>query len=280
MRSLTRLVCATCIVGVALSAVARPAFGSTTWGCTDSSCQVGVGTPGDTLTAGAPAPPTGSAPASQGPCPPGQVASYSIQNEGGQPVRAQPGDLNPITGAPVAPGSELQVISCNGNYLTTVVLPPAGPTGPGPTGAQLAQQAFSSFRVAPPVPRFAPAQSVVGAATWLWLDQGWSSRSATASVPGLSATVSAQPSRVVWDMGDGDKTVCEGPGKRWDPNQPDATTDCSYTYPVAGRFTVTVTVYYSTTWSASDGTAGQLAAVTGRASVPVTVEEIQAVNSN
>jgi hypothetical protein len=81
-------------------------------------------------------------------------------------------------------------------------------------------------------------------------------------------------------MGDGDKTVCEGPGKAWDPNQPDATTDCSYTFPVAGQFTVTVTVYYSTTWSASDGTTGQLGAVTGRASVPVTVEEIQAVNSN
>jgi hypothetical protein len=81
-------------------------------------------------------------------------------------------------------------------------------------------------------------------------------------------------------MGDGGQTVCNGPGRAWDPSQPNATTGCSYTYPVAGRFTAQVTVYYRTTWSASDGTAGQLAAITGRTAVPVTVDEIQAENSN
>lgn len=278
MRALTRVLCATSISGIAVLAGWSPAFASTTWGCTTSTCQVGVGTPGNALT-GAASPDSGASGASGGPCPPGQFASYSIQTASGQPITAQPGDLNPITGAPVAPGSEMQVISCNGSYLTTVVIPP-GAGGPGVTGAQLARQAFSSFQVTTPVPRFSPAESVVGVETWLWLDQGWSSRSTTASVPGLSATVTAEPSKVVWDMGDGDQTVCNGPGKAWDPNQPSATTDCSYTYPVAGHFTVTVTVYYATTWSASNGTAGQLAAITGRTSVPVTVNEIQAVNSN
>jgi hypothetical protein len=81
-------------------------------------------------------------------------------------------------------------------------------------------------------------------------------------------------------MGDGGQTVCEGPGEAWNPYYPDAATDCSYTYPVAGRFTITVTVYFAASWSASDGTAGQLGVVTGQASVPVTVDEIQAVNSN
>ena len=279
MRTLIRLLVAASIVGTGVVVGSRAASASTNWGCTTSSCQVGVGTPGDTLTA-APPEGSGSSGSSQGPCQPGQVATYSIQTDAGQPVRAQPGDLNPITGAPVAPGSELEAVLCNGSYLTTLVIAPGGPTGPGVTGAQLARQAFSSFQVATPVPRFSPAQSVVGAATWLWLDQGWASRSVTASVPGLSATVTAEPSRVVWDMGDGDQTVCDGPGKAWDPNQPNATTYCSYTYPVAGHFTVTVTVYYATTWSASDGTAGQLAAITGRTSVPVTVNEIQAVNNN
>lgn len=276
MRALIRLACAVSIVGLTSLIGSHPAFASTTWGCTGATCQVGVATPGDALT-GTPTPDRGGTGASQGPCPPGQVASYSLQMEGGQPVKAQPGDLNPITGAPVAPGSELEAVLCNGNYLTTVVIPPGGP---GVTAAQLARQAFSTFQVTAPLPRFSPAQSVVGVQTWLWLDQGWSPRSATATVPGLSATVTAEPSRAVWDMGDGDETVCDGPGKAWDPNQPNATTDCSYTYPVAGHFTVTVTVYYTTTWSASNGTAGQLAAITGRTSVPVTVNEIQAVNSN
>ena len=264
-----------------------PAYASVDHRCNNASCSTEVGTPGSpttggTGTASSPTPPVGNDETSSGPCPPSQVASYSLDTQGGQPVTAQPGDLNPITGAPVAPGSELETVLCNGSYLTTIVIPPGGTPGGGPavTGAQLARQAFSSFSVSAPAPKFSPTKSVVGVATWLWLEGGWSSHSATASVPGLSATVTAEPTSVVWSMGDGGQTVCDGPGKPWDPNNPNATTDCSYTYPVAGHFTATVTVYFQTTWSASNGTAGQLAAITGRTTVPVTVEEIQAVNSN
>ena len=277
MRALSRLAVAVSILVVTLATSSNPAFASTNWGCTSTQCQVGVGTPGTTLTDSQPPSSPGGG-ASNGPCPPGQVATYSLDTAGGQPVKAQPGDLNPITGAPVAPGSELETISCNGNYLTTIVIPPTG--APGVSGAQLARQAFASFEAATPVPEFSPTTSVVGVQTWLWLRSGWASKSATASVPGLSATVTAQPTRVVWSMGDGGRTVCDGPGKAWDPNQPDASTDCSYTYPVAGHFTVTVTVYFETSWSASDGTTGQLAAITGRTNVPVTVDEVQAVNNH
>lgn len=273
---------AAAVIVTGMVIMAPSAFGEVDHRCNGPTCSVGVGNPGlsTSLNTGSGSSPSAPAGTSSGPCPPGQVVSYSLQTEAGQPVQAQPGDLNPTTGAPVAPGSELEAVLCNGSYLTTVVIPPGGAGGPGITGAQLARQAFSSFQVTTPVPQFSPSRSVVGVETWLWLDQGWSSRSATASVPGLSATVTAEPSRVVWDMGDGDQTVCNGPGKAWDPNQPSATTYCSYTYPVAGHFTVTVTVYYSTRWSASNGTAGQLGAITGRTSVPVTVNEIQAVNSN
>ena len=265
------------LAGIVLIAPS-PAFASVDHRCNGPTCSVGVGDPGTTATVDPASSTPSSGAASSGPCPPGQVASYSLDMEGGQPVKAQPGDLNPITGAPVAPNSELEVVLCNGNYLTTIVMPPAGP--PGVSGAQLARQAFASFQVATPVPEFSPTTSVVGVQTWLWLRSGWASKSATASVPGLSATVTAQPTRVVWSMGDGGRTVCDGPGKAWDPDQPDASTDCSYTYPVAGHFTVTVTVYFQTSWSASDGTAGQLAAITGRTTVPVTVDEIQAVNND
>jgi hypothetical protein len=262
------------------------AWASTTWGCTGSRCQVGVGTPASGPDAGSGAPgsnylTSGDPGASSGPCPPGQQATYDLQTEDGRPVTAQPGNVNPITDAPVAPGSELEAISCNGNYLTTVVIPPTGGPNPPPvTGVELARRALSSFEVAGPAPDFSPATSVVGVRTWLWLRGGWSSRSATASVPGLSATVTARPTNVVWNMGDGQQTVCDGPGKAWDPNQPNATTDCSYTYSAAGHFTVTVTVNFTTTWSASDGTAGRLGAITGRTTVPITVDEIQAVNDN
>lgn len=282
------------IVVLAASAyvlIANPgrAWASTNWGCTGTQCQVGVGTPGggpDTgpgapgsnyLTSGSPGP-------SSGPCPPGEAPSYLVQYLGDSVITSQPGDQNPITLMPLPPNSELVVISCNGNYLTTAIVqagqPPGGASMPGVTGADLARQAFASFQAPIPAAEFSPTTSVVGVQTWLWLQGGWSSRSATASVPGLSATVTAQPTNVVWNMGDGQQTMCHGPGKAWDPNQPNATTDCSYTYPAAGRFTVTVTVNFRTTWSASDGTTGQLGTITGRTTVPITVDEIQAVNDN
>jgi hypothetical protein len=295
MRRVARLLLGALVALVVTTGIgSSPAFASTTWGCTASGCQVGVGTPG-TLGAGAGGTRTVADPTSRsssgggsssGPCPPGDAASYQIQTQGGQPVTAQPGDVNPITGQPLQPGSELEVIFCDDGtnvwYLTTVVIPPGGgaPAVPRITAAQLARQAFAGFRVSAPVPVLSPSTAVVNYQTWLWIRGGWSDQSATASVPGLSATVTAAPTRVVWRMGDGGEVVCDGPGVAWSPADPAATTDCSYTYSMAGSFTATVTVFYGASWSASDGTAGQLGAVTGHATFPVTVDEIQAVNTN
>lgn len=287
------VVAGTVVIAAAMFALlADPgsASASTTWGCTGSQCQVGVGTPGSQPDPGAGAPgvsnylTSGNPSTSSGPCSPGEVPSYLVQYLGNSVVTSQPGNQNPITLMPLPPNSELVVVSCNGSYLTTEIVqagqPPASAAAPQVTGADLARRAFATFAAPAPAAEFSPTTSVVGVQTWLWLQGGWSSRSATASVPGLSATVTAQPTSVVWNMGDGEQTVCDGPGKEWDPNQPNATTDCSYTYPVAGQFTVTVTVNFRTTWSASDGTAGQLGTITGRTTVPVTVDEIQAVNNS
>lgn len=290
MRSVAAGLVALAASGFVLLASPGRAWASTEWGCTGTQCQVGVGTPaGDGAGPGPGAPASnvltsGNPSTSSGPCPPGEVPSYLVQYLGDNVITSQPGDQNPITLMPLPPNSELVVISCNRNYLTTEIVqagqPPAGATAPPVTGADLARQAFASFQAPIPDPEFSPTTSVVGVQTWLWLQGGWSSRSATAAVPGLSATVTAQPTSVAWNMGDGHQTVCQGPGKAWNPNEPNATTDCSYTYAAAGRFTVTVTVTFRTTWSASDGTTGQLGVITGRTTVPITVDEIQAVNDN
>jgi hypothetical protein len=200
--------------------------------------------------------------------------------------------VNPIPGSPgfgqpVQAGSHLLDIYCNGTFLTTQIVGPGG-GGPGPaapaapriTGAQLARQAFAGFKVSAPRPVLSPATAVVNYPTWLWLDGGWNSQSATAKVPGLSATVTAAPTKVVWNMGDGGQAICNGPGVPWSNSAPNATTYCSYTYPLGGSFTATVTVYFSASFSASDGTGGQLGAVNGQATFPVQVDEIQAVNTN
>jgi hypothetical protein len=179
-------------------------------------------------------------------------------------------------------------IYCNGTFLTTQIVGPGGggpagpaaPAAPRITGAQLAQRAFAGFKVSVPKPVLSPATAVVNYPTWLWLDGGWNSQSATAKVPGLSATVTAAPTKVVWNMGDGGRAVCDGPGVPWSNSAPNATTYCSYIYLVGGSFTATVTVYFSASFSASDGTAGPLGAVNGQATFPVQVDEIQAVNTN
>jgi hypothetical protein len=211
------------------------------------------------------------------------------ETSGGLPVTAQPGDVNPLTAAPVQAGSTLEDIYCNGVLLTVVVVPPsgAGPAAPRITGAQLAQRAFSRFKVSAPAPVLSPAKAVVNYPTWLWLVGGWSPQSATATVPGLSATVTAAPSKAVWDMGEGGQVTCNGPGTPYNPNVPDAAqhTDCSFTYAKSsagvpgGSFAATVTVYFGASWRATDGTAGQLGTVTGVANFPVTVEQIEAVNT-
>jgi hypothetical protein len=201
--------------------------------------------------------------------------------------------VNPIPGTPgfgqpVQPGSHLLDIYCNGTFLTTQIVGPGGgvPTGPAApaaariTAAQLARQAFAGFKVSVPKPVLSPATAVVNYPTWLWLEGGWNSQSATAKVPGLSATVTAAPTKVVWNMGDGGQAICDGPGVPWSNSAPNATTYCSYTYPVGGSFTATVTVYFSASFSASDGTGGQLGAVNGQVTFPVQVDEIQAVNTN
>jgi hypothetical protein len=272
--------------------------------CGTSSCAVGVSAPGarggsatsglQTVSARAPSNGAGSGGgASSGPCPAGQTPNYQLQTSGGQPLTSQPGDVNPIPGSPgfgqpVQPGSRLLDIYCNGNFLTTQIVGPGGggpaglatPAAPRITGAQLARQAFAGFRVSVPKPVLSPATAVVNYPTWLWLEGGWDSQSATAKVPGLSATVTAAPTKVVWNMGDGGQATCDGPGVPWSNSAPNATTYCSYTYPVGGSFTATVTVYFSASFSASDGTGGQLGAVNGQVTFPVQVDEIQAVNTN
>lgn len=260
--------------------------------CGNSNCGVGVGTPGSPSGVGTVGsvtpPPSASTGGRSGPCPAGETASYVTETAGGLPIQAQPGDTNPLTGAPVQPGSTLEDIYCNGVLLTVVVVPPGeGPAAAQITGAQLANRAFSSFKVTAPTPTLSPAKAVVNYPTWLWLQGGWAPQSATATVPGLSATVTATPSKVVWSMGDGHQVTCAGPGVAYDPELADSAqhTDCSYTYATSsagqsnGSFTASVTVYYGASWTATDGTAGQLGTVTGVTTFAVTVEQIEAVNA-
>lgn len=145
-----------------------------------------------------------------------------------------------------------------------------------------------------PLPRPAVATSpeaggdqLVGVPTWLWIEGGWAPASATASLPGVSVTVTAVPESVTWDMGDGSKVVCRGPGTPYDDarKNDEQKTDCSHTYrrSSAGqpgdRYPVAATLSWRVSWSASGVPGGgSLGAVTRTTRFGLRVAEAQALN--
>jgi hypothetical protein len=82
-------------------------------------------------------------------------------------------------------------------------------------------------------------------------------------------------------MGDGDSVTCDGPGTPYSASEPNAMTECSYTWPQAGTYTVTATVFWSVTWTAAGAAGGgNLGLQAGPAAeVAVTVTESQAINT-
>ena len=170
-------------------------------------------------------------------------------------------------------------IVCTDGYVNRIVYDPANAIDP----ATLARRAFNELPLIYPRPRTAPpatAKQLVGIRTWLWVDPGdWQTMSASAAIPGLAASVTAQPTRTIWEMGDGSTVTCDGPGTPYDPGRPDAdqSTECSHVYQHDGTYTVLATIEWSVTWSATNGAGGNLGTVQRSTQFPLTVEQRQAV---
>jgi hypothetical protein len=171
-------------------------------------------------------------------------------------------------------------------------MPPIWVTGAQPVVASVqlspvvvAEQAVRHLGFISPTIEMAPptgSSQLVGVATWLWIDPGaWRTLSASATAGPVTTTAVATPTRVVWDMGDGSTVTCDGPGTPYDPSTPDASTDCSYTWPAPGSYQVTATVYWSVAWTAQGAPGGgTLGVQAGPASaVTVQVVESQAINT-
>jgi hypothetical protein len=153
----------------------------------------------------------------------------------------------------------------------------------------LARQASKTLPLDYPAVRTSPDTAVpqyVGVASWLWIDPAqWKPMSATASIPGLSATVTATPLRSEWDVGDGSEPVVCGAGTPYDQSRPAAEqrTDCSHVFERAsstaadGVFHASVTVWWSVTWQATDGAAGALPDAFRTSTFDLLVGEIEAL---
>jgi hypothetical protein len=181
--------------------------------------------------------------------------------------------------------------AATGDDISTFVYDPADPApAPVPPPAELvALEAAQQVPLVAPHPRTSPpdADLLVGLPTWLWIDPAaWQPFTATAAVPGVSVTVTATPTRVVWDMGDDEQVTCSGPGTPWDPaGGDDQRTDCSYTYRWVsahrpdGVYHASATVQWAVTWGASTGETGTLADASRTTALDLTVTERQAVVS-
>ena len=164
----------------------------------------------------------------------------------------------------------------------------AGPVAPAVSPVVVAHQAYTQLKPPPPVVAMSPSSfQVVGVPTWLWIDAaGWTARSTTASVPGVTVTATATPVSVVWDLGDGGPpVVCSGPGTPFTTaSDPTASSpDCGYTYrresaggSGVGAFTVSASVHWRVAWQAkAAGQQGVFPDLVSTGSVRVTVREVQ-----
>jgi hypothetical protein len=155
-----------------------------------------------------------------------------------------------------------------------------------PSPVVVARQAVDRLVLPRPAIGVSPvAEQLVSLPTWLWIDGGmWSSRSATASVPGVSVTATAMPMKVTWSMGDGSSVECRGPGTPFRPggDPKRESPDCGHTYrrSSAGQpgeaFTVTATISWAVSW-AGNGEAGSLPGLETTATEAFRVAESQAL---
>lgn len=119
---------------------------------------------------------------------------------------------------------------------------------------------------------------LVGLPIWFWSDTHYPT-SVTASIPGLSATLTATPGPLHIDLGDGTSITCPDGGTRYQRavSHRDQRSTCSRPYDRHGRHRVVATVVWTLDWVATNGQAGSLPPVTRAATVDLDVQQAQAV---
>lgn len=145
---------------------------------------------------------------------------------------------------------------------------PAGAGGPAaiPDARTIALNATKRVPFVTAEVHTAPAvgqSTYVHLENWLWVPEGqWHTVQASVTVGGTTVTVTAEPSKIEWVMGDGHTKVCRNAGRAWVRGMTDAAqTSCGYAYNTIsvkdragaydpdGRFGVTAQFFYEVRWS-------------------------------
>lgn len=154
------------------------------------------------------------------------------------------------------------------------------------TPADLAVEAVEMLELRGPAIGIAPppgSTGLVGVPVWLWTEvtpSTWGPTSATAAVPGLSVTATAQATRIVWDMGDGTKVTCRTPGTAYSMSYGGVESPtCGHVYSRTSArepdhaYAVTATTTWEVSWSG--GGASGVITVTRASSTSVRIGELQ-----
>ncbi len=177
---------------------------------------------------------------------------------------------DPVTGEPIS--------TDDGDGQELIVIDPHA----------LAERAAAALDLPEPTIHMSPEDDqVVRLASWLWVPAAqWEPRQVSASAGPVTSTVTATPTRLVWDMGNGDHVSCDGPGTpyRTSVASQGGTSGCRYTYrhSSAGQpgdaYQVTATIEWELTWTATGAAGGgSLGSIEMSTTQPVRVSEIQAL---
>ena len=207
---------------------------------------------------------------------------------------------DPVWGGNDPAAGSLMVNICNGP-TTYLYVPNAAPAvgaaapPPPPDPAVLAQRAYAELTLPTPAAHRSPSEAnsdpdhgglpftIVGLRTWVWVAD-WQPLQRTVALQGVSVTLTAAPTGLVFDPGNGDTPVaCEGPGRPWtraDGNEPPVNGGCAYVYrrvSADGPVTATTSVQWSVSWTSNTGAGGAFPTGVSQVSDSFLVEQIQVV---
>ena len=147
------------------------------------------------------------------------------------------------------------------------------------------------IKIAPdPEAVFSPDASLrqlVGLATFVWLDEtSLEPIVAEASIPGLTATATATPSRIILDPGDGSEPLECNPDAAPYTSGADSESGCTHTFQRvssisdSGTWDFTVTLHWDVTWVNSLGGSGTAEPLVTESIYPLTVVQAQPRTTN
>lgn len=173
-----------------------------------------------------------------------------------------------------------------------MVYVPGGGQPPAPVidGGTLAKAAWKAVEIPSPVVETNPrmdggVQTLVGVENWVWASEDTpQSVTATATAGPVTATVTASSTGLTLSAPDS-KVSCQGFGTPWQSGMAEGSSPCTMTFTrssehLGGTSTVNVGVSYSASYTATDGSQGDLPSVSTSGTLSIKVGEAQSLNTD